>query len=80
MDINRRSFLVGSGSLVIAAPAIVRVASIMPVRALRLPRPGWDEIIDELRIWRGQWRDEWRAAAALIMPGERHYLTGALPS
>lgn len=32
---NRRGFLAGVGGI-LAAPAIVRVASIMPVRALRL--------------------------------------------
>lgn len=31
---NRRGFLTGLGTLLIAAPAIVRVTSIMPVKAL----------------------------------------------
>lgn len=32
--ISRRSFFAGMGSSLIAAPAIVRVASLMPVRSL----------------------------------------------
>ncbi len=32
---NRRGFLTGLGALFIAAPAIVRVTSIMPVKAIR---------------------------------------------
>ena len=35
--LHRRSFLAGLGAL-IAAPAIVRITSIMPVRAIVLPR------------------------------------------
>ena len=40
--IGRRSFLIGAGALV-AAPAIVRASSLMPVRALRDlgPPPPW---------------------------------------
>jgi hypothetical protein len=34
---SRRSFLLGLGASLIAAPAIVRIANIMPVRALRPP-------------------------------------------
>ncbi len=34
MITNRRGFLTGLGSLLIAAPAIVRAASIMPVKAM----------------------------------------------
>lgn len=33
---NRRNFLLGAGVTLVAAPAIVRVASIMPVKALPL--------------------------------------------
>lgn len=33
---SRRGFLVGAASLVIAAPAIVRAGSLMPVKAMRL--------------------------------------------
>lgn len=32
---NRRSFLIGLGSGLVAAPAIVRAASLMPVRGVR---------------------------------------------
>jgi hypothetical protein len=38
MIANRRSFLFGLGSSLIAAPAIVRAASLMPVKALE---PAW---------------------------------------
>lgn len=31
---NRRGFLTGLGTLLITAPAIVRISSIMPVRAM----------------------------------------------
>jgi len=34
MQIVRRSFLTGLGSLFVAAPAIVRASSLMPVRAI----------------------------------------------
>jgi hypothetical protein len=37
LDLNRRSLLVGGGLSLIAAPAIVRAASLMPVRAYELP-------------------------------------------
>lgn len=33
---NRRNFLLGAGVTLVAAPAIVRVASIMPVKAVEL--------------------------------------------
>ena len=33
---NRRGFLIGLGAALVAAPAIVRIANIMPVRAPRL--------------------------------------------
>src|SRR4051812_3637220 len=36
--LNRRGFLTGMGSL-LAAPAIVRAASLMPIRAIEVP--GW---------------------------------------
>ncbi len=36
---NRRNFLLGAGVTLVAAPAIVRVASIMPVKALPLADP-----------------------------------------
>jgi len=36
---SRRSFVAGLGALFIAAPAIVRASSIMPVKALQLE--GW---------------------------------------
>ncbi len=39
MVIHRRSFLVGLGASLFAAPAIVRAASLMPVRAVEDWRP-----------------------------------------
>lgn len=39
MNINRRGFLTGLGAL-IAAPAVVRYANIMPVKAPRIVLPG----------------------------------------
>lgn len=49
---SRRGFIAGLGALVIAAPAIVRASSLMPVRAWReiaLPEPprgfiGWGRL------------------------------------
>lgn len=35
--IGRRGFLIGLGSLLVAAPAIVRAASLMPVRGIVMP-------------------------------------------
>ena len=35
LDLSRRGMLFGLGASVLAAPAIVRAASLMPVRALR---------------------------------------------
>ncbi len=35
LDLSRRNFIRGTGTTLIAAPAIVRIASIMPVRAMR---------------------------------------------
>ncbi len=46
MLIHRRNFLIGLASL-LAAPAIVRAESIMPVRALILPEP--DPLIKGIR-------------------------------
>lgn len=40
MDASRRGFLIGAASL-LAAPAIVRVESLMPVRAIRDPVLGF---------------------------------------
>lgn len=34
---NRRGFLLGLGTSIIAAPAIVRAASLMPVRGIVMP-------------------------------------------
>ena len=45
---NRRGFLTGLASLVCAAPAIVSAASIMPVKAIRLPEPDNVEAILDL--------------------------------
>ena len=39
MQVNRRSLLVGGGLCLLAAPAIVRAASLMPVRAWATPLP-----------------------------------------
>jgi hypothetical protein len=38
METNRRGFLIGVGA-VLAAPAIVRVSSLMPVRSMKLGAP-----------------------------------------
>lgn len=48
---NRRGFLRGFGVALVAAPAIVRAASLMPVKAIVLPPPAHlpEEIIALLR-------------------------------
>lgn len=38
---NRRNFLLGAAVTLVAAPAIVRVASIMPVKAVELADKVW---------------------------------------
>lgn len=45
---NRRGFVTGLVSLLCAAPAVVSVASIMPIRAIRLPDPDDTRAILEL--------------------------------
>ncbi|HWS65680.1 MAG TPA: hypothetical protein VN325_23210 [Steroidobacteraceae bacterium] len=50
---TRRGFITGLGALFIAAPAIVRVASIMPVRAFDLDLTDYDAIEQELRAMSG---------------------------
>lgn len=47
-ELPRRRFLAGIGAL-IAAPAIVRVASIMPVKAMPMEFPG----LTTMRSWEG---------------------------
>jgi hypothetical protein len=37
MIASRRGFLVGLGASLVAAPAIVRASSLMPVRAIKIP-------------------------------------------
>lgn len=36
---NRRSFFTGVGASVLAAPAVVRAASLMPIRGIVMPLP-----------------------------------------
>lgn len=38
---NRRGFLTGLGVALFAAPAVVRAASLMPVKGLIVPIPKW---------------------------------------
>ena len=50
---SRRGFIAGLASLVVAAPAVVRAASLMPVRAIIVPTPkmqslvGWGHLPSE---------------------------------
>ena len=50
---SRRGFLFGLGASAVAAPAIVRAASLMPVRALRLPD---HKFVFRTSIPAGTWR------------------------
>jgi hypothetical protein len=61
LDLPRRKFLTGLGSLFVAAPAIVHVANIMPVRALGLIT----STVDELLIVTKEIHKEIHAADAL---------------
>ena len=47
---SRRSFLVGLGSSLVAAPAIVRASSLMPVKAIRWPLRSGTEFVPQWRI------------------------------
>jgi hypothetical protein len=40
---SRRSFLVGTAASLLAAPAIVRASSLMPVKAIK--PVGWEELV-----------------------------------
>ena len=42
IEVARRSFLTGLGAALIAAPAIVRAGSLMPVRSLK---PDWKHLV-----------------------------------
>lgn len=46
MELNRRGFITGLGAL-IAAPAIIRVADLMPIKAWKEPDGAWWEISDD---------------------------------
>lgn len=48
MDVNRRGLLLGLGSVLITAPAIVHVASIMPVRSI-IVEPDWKHVIGTVK-------------------------------
>ena len=69
MTTSRRAFLVGLSSSVIAAPAIVRAASLMPVRGIILPVYGSSPAMDalpglrELQAVRIQWQEYWNELA-----------------
>lgn len=82
--IARRSFLAGLGSL-LAAPAIVRVASIMPVKALQAyPAYGRSPAMDMLpelraltierllemkRFMREEWPPHWHEVSRAVSTG-----------
>ncbi len=76
MILHRRSFLVGLGASLFAAPAIVRAASLMPVKAVDVEAV-WRQIHDfrvdfeALRSWRVEWLQEWeKCANAFLPPGQ----------
>lgn len=56
---NRRSFLRGAGSLLVAAPAIVRAEALMPLRGIILPEAAPLIVPGTRQIWAipyGDWR------------------------
>jgi hypothetical protein len=59
--LSRRSFFTGAASAVIAAPAIVRASSLMPVRAVT------PLLLDEYRFYAG-WQFRVYKTAKIIMP------------
>lgn len=75
---SRRGFLIGLGALV-AAPAVVRAASLMPVRGIIMDIYGQSPImsvledIKFLNIRRTIWQTQWQEAAQFILPGGIHY-------
>lgn len=50
LAVNRRSFLTGLGSL-IAAPAIVRASSLMPVRGIVMPTQSLPLVLGDSIFW-----------------------------
>jgi hypothetical protein len=76
MQIARRSFLFGLGASLVAAPAIVRAASLMPVKALEAEY-GLGPMMRAVALMHAHhvvnppvlWRDEWHDLAQFIMPG-----------
>jgi hypothetical protein len=74
--LNRRGLITGLISLV-AAPAIVRVTSIMPVKAIKPPHPwydseGWVTLREKMPA-RPHWTQEWEAVAEFIYPRRSIY-------
>jgi len=55
LDLSRRSFFRGLGATLIAAPAIVRAASLMPVRRM-IPFEFEHEFVFQVSIPAGSWR------------------------
>ncbi len=47
---TRRSFLTGLGASLIAAPAVVRAVSLMPVRGIVMPVGWWQDALMHKRI------------------------------
>jgi len=72
---NRRGFLTGLVSL-IAAPAIVRATSLMPIKVLEAeyglgPMLTAIEVqrrINDLTLWRVDWHAHWKELSTIIYP------------
>ena len=75
MIIQRRSFIAGLGSL-IAAPAIVRAASLMPVRAIMVDAV---ENITGAELWlpKTAWVIQWQETASYVRNNIITYGSGA---
>lgn len=67
---SRRSFLVGIGASLIAAPAVVKAASLMPVRGIvqDVRQPPWKP------MWRGYY-DVYRSEVQISIGGGLRWLS-----
>lgn len=73
MILSRRSFFTGLGASILAAPAIVRAASLMPVKALplALQDPNFDLAV-RLIAYRKEITREWLRANVFFPYSDAH--------